>query len=150
MPTLLSLIADAARLSGDARHPASVTAVATTTAPGAMPPLHVHEHDEAFHVLEGELTLHVGAETVALGPGESFVAPAGVPHTHRAERLTRHLTMACVASAGRYDEWVRTVARPVPALAGDWADCPEAAAAGAIAGANGIRVLGPPGALPPG
>lgn len=45
------------------------------------PPLHHHEFDETFHVLEGELTFLVGDEVVTAGPGSTTVAPRGVDHT---------------------------------------------------------------------
>lgn len=48
-------------------------------APG--PPPHVHrEHEEAFRVLDGELTLDVGDRTLTLGPGDYAVVPRGMEH----------------------------------------------------------------------
>jgi quercetin dioxygenase-like cupin family protein len=46
--------------------------------------LHVHEHAEAFYVLEGELTFEVGAERerITIGAGGFVVAPAGVAHSY--------------------------------------------------------------------
>jgi mannose-6-phosphate isomerase-like protein (cupin superfamily) len=45
---------------------------------------HVHEHTEAFYVLEGELTFEVGAErdTVTLGAGGFVAVPPGVAHSY--------------------------------------------------------------------
>jgi mannose-6-phosphate isomerase-like protein (cupin superfamily) len=43
-------------------------------------PLHHHAFDEAFHVLDGELTLQVGDRVVTRGPGESAFAPRDVHH----------------------------------------------------------------------
>ena len=45
---------------------------------------HVHEHAEAFYVLEGELTFEVGAEreTITLGAGDFVAAPPGVAHSY--------------------------------------------------------------------
>ena len=45
------------------------------------PPLHWHGFDEAFYVLEGELTLQLGEELVRRGPGSLTFAPRGVRHT---------------------------------------------------------------------
>ena len=45
------------------------------------PPLHHHDFDETFHVLEGELTLQLRDELIAAGPGDLAFAPRGVPHT---------------------------------------------------------------------
>jgi mannose-6-phosphate isomerase-like protein (cupin superfamily) len=47
----------------------------------AAAPLHVHyTEDEGFYVLEGSVTVHVGEESVTLGPGEHAFGPRGVPH----------------------------------------------------------------------
>jgi quercetin dioxygenase-like cupin family protein len=48
-------------------------------APG--PPLHLHDFDEAFYVLEGELTLQVGDELIKAGAGELAFAPGRTRHT---------------------------------------------------------------------
>ena len=48
-----------------------------------------HQHaetDEAFIVLDGELTIHLRDGAVRLGPGEMFVVPRGVEHKPVAER----------------------------------------------------------------
>ncbi|RPK65305.1 Cupin domain protein [Streptomyces sp. ADI96-02] len=47
----------------------------------AGPPPHVHhEHEEAFHVTAGELTLDVDGTTLTLGPGDYAVVPRGAVH----------------------------------------------------------------------
>jgi quercetin dioxygenase-like cupin family protein len=45
------------------------------------PPLHYHAFDEAFYVLEGELTFQLGDELVTRGAGELAFARGGVHHT---------------------------------------------------------------------
>ena len=45
------------------------------------PPLHHHDFDEAFYVLEGELTFQLGDELRTAGPGELVFAPRGSHHT---------------------------------------------------------------------
>jgi mannose-6-phosphate isomerase-like protein (cupin superfamily) len=44
---------------------------------------HIHQHTEAFYVLEGELTFEVGArrEIITLGPGGCLAAPPRVAHS---------------------------------------------------------------------
>ena len=46
---------------------------------------HVHQHTEAFYVLEGELTFQVGAEReqITIGAGGFVAAPPGVAHSFR-------------------------------------------------------------------
>ena len=47
----------------------------------AGPPLHHHAFDEAFYVLEGEMTFQLGDELRTTGPGEFVFAPRGSHHT---------------------------------------------------------------------
>jgi mannose-6-phosphate isomerase-like protein (cupin superfamily) len=47
----------------------------------AGPPLHHHDFDEAFYVLEGELTFQLREELFTRRQGELAFAPRGVPHT---------------------------------------------------------------------
>lgn len=123
----------------------SLTVVESTLAAGLMPPLHSHEVDEAFHVVDGSVVVYAGGETVRLEAGESFVAPRSVPHTHRAAtERARWLSMTFASSAGRYEDFVRAVGTP---LADALADEDEAALL-AFAAPSGIAVLGPPGMLP--
>jgi quercetin dioxygenase-like cupin family protein len=122
---------------------ASFAVVERTLGAGAMPPLHVHEEDEAFYVLEGSMTIYVGDEAFALEAGAAFVAPKDVPHTYRADsRRVRFLAAAFVASVSRYEDFLRAVSRPAPD------GPPEAGEIAAIAAANAITVLGRPGVRP--
>ena len=44
-------------------------------------PLHVHHgEDEAWYVLEGKITFHVGEQVLEAGPGTFVFAPKDVPH----------------------------------------------------------------------
>jgi quercetin dioxygenase-like cupin family protein len=45
------------------------------------PPLHHHDFDETFYVLEGELTFQLEDEIFTSKSGELAFAPRGVPHT---------------------------------------------------------------------
>jgi quercetin dioxygenase-like cupin family protein len=45
------------------------------------PPLHHHDFDEAFYVLDGELTLQLGEDVTTAGPGSLAFAPRGSRHT---------------------------------------------------------------------
>jgi quercetin dioxygenase-like cupin family protein len=49
---------------------------------GGRPPLHHHDFDEAFYVLEGELTFQLRDEVFTRGAGELAFAPRGVAHTY--------------------------------------------------------------------
>lgn len=54
--------------------------------------LHVHHSDdEAWHVLDGELTFRYKDRTEAVGAGATVFVPAGTPHTYSAGVGTRYL-----------------------------------------------------------
>lgn len=54
--------------------------------------LHVHHSDdEAWHVLEGELTFRYAERTETAGPGTTVFVPAGTPHTYSAGAGARYL-----------------------------------------------------------
>jgi quercetin dioxygenase-like cupin family protein len=151
-PTLLEL-ASAVRRSRGHEEPATLAVVEGAMTLGASAPLHVHAEDEALTVLEGSMTVYAGAQTVQLGPGDSFVAPADVPHTYRSDATrVRYLAASFVRSARAYEDFLRAVTRPPfqPAerVAGGWAGTQEAAALAHVAAANGIQILGAPGELP--
>jgi len=46
---------------------------------GPLPHIH-HRHDEAFYVLEGELTVHVGAQIITAPAGSFVLVPRGTVH----------------------------------------------------------------------
>jgi mannose-6-phosphate isomerase-like protein (cupin superfamily) len=65
-------------------------------APGFSPPLHVHHReDESFWVLEGEVTVRYGDETVRASAGSFVFLPRDLPHTFVVEgdRPARMLTL---------------------------------------------------------
>jgi quercetin dioxygenase-like cupin family protein len=54
--------------------------------------LHVHHSDdEAWHVLEGELTFRYADRIEAAGPGTTVFVPAGTAHTYAASPDSRYL-----------------------------------------------------------
>jgi mannose-6-phosphate isomerase-like protein (cupin superfamily) len=40
----------------------------------------VHNYAEALMVVEGQMNLDIAGELVAVGSGEAFIVPAGLPH----------------------------------------------------------------------
>jgi quercetin dioxygenase-like cupin family protein len=57
-----------------------LTIVEVTEPPGEAP-LHVHyRDDEAFWILEGDVTFEIGDTTVAATAGDYVFAPRGIPH----------------------------------------------------------------------
>jgi quercetin dioxygenase-like cupin family protein len=78
------------------------------------PPLHTHDFDEAFYMLEGELIFQVADELFTKRAGELAFAPRNVPHALANHSdadaryllvctpagLERHFARAAAASAG--------------------------------------------------
>jgi mannose-6-phosphate isomerase-like protein (cupin superfamily) len=82
-----------------------LSAVVNTVPAGwAGPPLHRHDFDETFYVLDGELTFQLGAEIVTAGPGALAFARGGVPHTlaNRSAASARYLLLCTPAGFERY------------------------------------------------
>ena len=118
---------------------------------GSMPPLHMHDEDEGFYVLEGRLTLYVGDQVLELEPGMSALGPKDVPHVYSvdSEEGARFLI---VTSPGRFEDFVRAASTPAempvrPTLNGPPTE-EQAEAITRVAAENGIILLGPPGMLP--
>jgi mannose-6-phosphate isomerase-like protein (cupin superfamily) len=86
--------------------------------PGAPgPPPHVHrQHEEAFFVLEGELTLAVGQDVVTVGAGQTAVVPRGQVHqpSNRSDRPVRFVFL----SSPPMDEFFAELARLVTQTGG--------------------------------
>ena len=60
-----------------------LTIVEVTEPPGAQAPLHVHHReDEGFWILDGDVTLHVGDETIEASAGDFAWGPRGIPHRY--------------------------------------------------------------------
>lgn len=62
---------------------------------GAGPGTHIHEFDQYYLVLEGELTIEVALQKHQVGPRTLVVLPAGVPHRqyNAGNAVERHLTI---------------------------------------------------------
>src|SRR5215207_2872505 len=58
-----------------------MTIVEVTEPPGAEAPLHVHyRDDEAFWILQGDVTFEVGDATIEARAGDYVFAPRDIPH----------------------------------------------------------------------
>ena len=58
-----------------------MTIVEMTEHPGAEAPLHVHHRDdEAFWILEGNVTFEVGDTTIEASAGDYVFGPRDIPH----------------------------------------------------------------------
>jgi len=80
--------------------------------PGAGPPVHRHDFEEMFSVLEGEIELKFRGEAVAVRAGETVNIPANAPHafTNASDRAAR---MLCLCSPAGEDEYFLRIGAPV-------------------------------------
>jgi quercetin dioxygenase-like cupin family protein len=68
------------------------------------PPLHRHDFDEAFYILEGELVFQVEDELITKRAGEMAFAPRGVTHTYanQTDEPARFVLVCTPAGLERY------------------------------------------------
>ena len=126
-----------------------VAMVERAAAAGEMAPLHRREEKEVYRVLDGEVTFFVGSEQISAGPGDVVVAPPGAARTFRVmSDSARWLVLTRVASLERFADFSRAVGQPLQRPEQGWPSVEEEYALAAIGRANGIELLGPPGALP--
>ena len=83
-----------------------VVSVVDNTVPANWPGpfLHKHDFDEAFYVLEGELTFQVEDAVVTKRAGELAFAPRGVAHTlaNHSDAPARYVLVCTPAGFERY------------------------------------------------
>ena len=85
------------------------------------PFLHKHDFDEAFYMLDGELTFQVADELVTVRACEMAFAPGGVAHTftNRTDAPARYLLVCTPAGFERY--FARIAAEQQGVEPPDWA-----------------------------
>src|SRR3954471_20316607 len=76
----------------------------------AGPPLHTHDFDEAFYLLEGELIFQVEEALVTKGAGELSFAPRNAPHAlaNHSDTPARYVLVCTPAGFERH--WARIAA----------------------------------------
>ena len=115
---------------------------------GHMAPLHRRDEPETYRVIVGRLTFYVDGDVVVAEAGDVVVAAAHAQRTYRAESDARFLVLTRVGALDRYLDFGRAVAPPLAWSVSGWPSAEELATLTSIAAANGIQILGPPGALP--
>ncbi len=120
-----------------------LTVLDVTDPPGVEAPLHVHhKEDEAFWVLEGDVTFEVGGMTIQAGAGDFVFGPRDVPHRYKVgDSGSRMLFML---TPGGFEDLVRATSDPAPSRTLPAADHPmpdeeQMMAAQAAAGCTPVR-----------
>jgi quercetin dioxygenase-like cupin family protein len=111
----------AVHLHGEQSYGALAIAESTIPAGAAGPPLHSHAFDEAFYVLEGELTFQLEEEVMTAHSGELIFAPRGVPHTLANQSAEPARFLLVFAPAGFEREIARRTARETGTETPPWA-----------------------------
>lgn len=113
-------------------------------APGFSPPLHVHHReDEAFYVLEGDLTMRCGDRTFRAGPGAFVFLPRDVPHSFVVEGDTPARMLTLLSPGGGEGLFIDG-GRP-PAHDGlPPAEPPDIEALRRVSARYGAEIVGPP------
>jgi quercetin dioxygenase-like cupin family protein len=90
-------------------------------AQSAGPPLHTHDFDEAFYMLEGELIFQVEETLGTKGAGELSFAPRNVPHTlaNHSDAPARYVLVCTPAGFERH--WARIAADAAGVEPPQWA-----------------------------
>lgn len=116
----------------------------TLLAPGFSPPLHVHHReDEAFWILEGEVTMRCGDRTFRATRGAFVFLPRDVPHTFVVEGdgPARMLTLL---SPGGGEGFFVDGGRPAEDEGLPPASPPDIAALKRVGELYGAEIIGPP------
>jgi quercetin dioxygenase-like cupin family protein len=87
----------------------------------AGPPLHTHDFDEAFYMLEGELIFQVEDAVVTKHAGELSFAPRNVPHAlaNYSDASARYVLVCTPAGFERH--WARMTAEAAGVEPPQWA-----------------------------
>jgi mannose-6-phosphate isomerase-like protein (cupin superfamily) len=118
--------------------------IETVAPPGFSPPLHVHTHeDETFWILEGELTVVCGEETIAAGPGAMVFLPRGVPHTYRVDGVLP-ARFTTVITPGGMEDFFAKVGRPAEDFGLPPAGPVDVQAMARWSAEFGMKLVGPP------
>jgi quercetin dioxygenase-like cupin family protein len=90
-----------------------MTIVEVTEHPGAEAPLHVHHRDdEAFWILEGDVTFEVGDATIEASAGDYVFGPRDIPHRFTVGE--RGCRMLFILVPGGIEDVIRATSEPAP------------------------------------
>ncbi len=81
---------------------------------GFASPWHVHHaEDEAFYVVEGNMTFRCGDQTVPAGPGSFVYGPREIPHGFRVEG-TQSARLLLLCTPGGFEHFIIDLSEPTP------------------------------------
>lgn len=114
-------------------------------------PLHLHQNeDEAFFILEGEITVWQGDQSAVIGPEEFVLLPKEVPHCYKVTSPEGARWIAITAPTG-FEQFVAHVIKPATERrlpTPDEAPVPSMEKMVEYGAEAGVIFLGPPGTRP--
>jgi mannose-6-phosphate isomerase-like protein (cupin superfamily) len=117
-----------------------MTILEMTEPPGIEVPLHVHyREDEAFWILEGDVTITVGDTTVECHAGDYAFGPRGVPHRYTVGE--NGCRMLFILTPGGFEGLVREMGEPAGARTLPPPTEPDMERVAAVAQAYGCELL---------
>jgi quercetin dioxygenase-like cupin family protein len=132
--------------TGAAQTAGNFAQVETDDPHGTATPMHVHHNeDEAFYVLDGEVTVLIGGGRIDLQAGDYAYAPRGIAHAYIV-RSQRARMLTTISPAG-LDELFVEYGLPVTGTeppAEEVLPIPEMVR---VFGARGCQIVGPPPTL---
>jgi quercetin dioxygenase-like cupin family protein len=88
------------------------TIIDVTEPPGMEAPLHVHHReDEGFWILEGDVTLQVGDETIEASAGDYAFGPREIPHRYTVGDAGCRMLFICTPG-DNFEHLVREMSEP--------------------------------------
>lgn len=89
----------------------------TRVLPDNGPPPHIHHReDEAFFIVEGEVTFQLGDRTVKCTAGSFVQGPRGIPHAFKNTGKTPARILVYVTPPG-FEHFMKEFATPLPSFA---------------------------------
>ena len=111
---------------------------------GSGPPLHLHHReDEAFWVVEGQLTVRCGEQLFAAAPGSYTFLPRGIPHTFVAEGDSPARILS-ICSPGGLEQYFVAAGRPAETDGLPPAGPVDVALLARVGQDFGVEIVGPP------
>jgi quercetin dioxygenase-like cupin family protein len=109
MNSLLTILATGEETAG------RFALIEATIRQGDGPPRHVHRReDELFYILDGEVTIYVGDETIKAAAGACAFLPRGIPHTFRVNSEQAR-ALILITPAG-FENWFTEFGEPAQAM----------------------------------
>lgn len=112
--------------------------------PGFAPPPHIHHvEEEAFYLLEGEMTVTCGERTWKVTPGAFVLLPHGIPHGFKVEG-TAQVKMLQITTPAGFEHFAAEMGEKTRVLTLPPPGAPDIPKLLSIAPKYNFEIVGPP------